>query len=122
MTARQDQRHFQKDVVENTRDLRTHKGLTKLRAALEARNVPAGEVLCAGYLESEAGAAVGAVVSKDGTVHEFEFDHDSNELVQFKKVKPGAVETYIDAIHVAIEFRDILFSQLQVSQKNAKKK
>ena len=120
MTTKREENQFRKDVLEFTQDLRTNRLLAKLRAAFSSKGFPADELLLAGYLENEDGIAVGAIVSKHGVVHEFECDHEANKLNRFRKVKPSSIETYIDAIHVAVEFFDELFGQLQVRKKGAK--
>ncbi|TWU07807.1 hypothetical protein [Stieleria varia] len=112
--------HYRKDVLEFTQDLRTNSLLAKFRAALSSNGFPADEVLLAGYLENEEGIVVGAIVSKDSVVHEFEYDHETKKLNRFSKVKPSSIETYIDAIHVAVEFFDELFAKLRVPKKGGK--
>ncbi len=114
MGSKQDEKLFQKDVVEFTRDLRDNKLLGPLRSAFKDKGFPADEVLCAGYLENEEGVAVGAIVTESGVVHKFEHHAGENKFQRFSRVRDlSTIDTYIDAIHVAVEFREELFSQVR---------
>lgn len=102
--GKHDRRLFRQDVEEHTHELRTNPYLADLRTALKERGFPAEEVLLAGYLENE-GVAVGAIVTADQKV--FEFEHDETQgatLARFEQIDdPESIATYITAIGVAIE-------------------
>lgn len=105
MTSDYDQRLLRNDVEEYTRELRTNPLLDDLRTALENRGFDADSILMAGYLENEEGVAVGAIVSADQKVYEFEH-HDSQGAVleRFDEIDdPESVSTYIYAVMVAVE-------------------
>ena len=100
-----ERRLLRKDVEKYTHQLRTNPLLEDLRQALGKHGFAAEEILLAGYLENEEGVAVGAIVSSDKKVYEFEH-HDSQGtvLARFDEVSdPQSISSYIYAVNVALE-------------------
>jgi len=113
MSRNQDIKHYLIDIENNTKNLREKPWFKQLRAALKMKGFSVGEVLLAGYLEDEEGVAVGAIVCKNKNVYEFKFTDEMKAITHFERVsRLESIETYISAIHVAVDCSDELFKKL----------